>query len=93
MSTRHAARFVVTGRVQGVAFRAYTRTEAVRLGVVGHAINRPDGSVEVWAIGAPEAVEALAAWLRRGSPMARVDEVSRVDEALPPALPQGFGTA
>lgn len=92
MSAAVAARFLVRGRVQGVAFRAYTRAEAVRLGLAGHAINRPDGSVEVWAVGTPDAVEALAVWLRRGSPMARVDALSRVDEATPAGLPLGFVT-
>ena len=40
-------RYIVTGRVQGVWFRGSTRGEAQRLGITGHAVNRPDGSVEV----------------------------------------------
>jgi acylphosphatase len=43
--------FTVHGRVQGVWFRDSTRREAERLGVQGHAINRPDGTVEVLAYG------------------------------------------
>lgn len=49
--TALAARFSVTGRVQGVAFRAYTRQKALQLGLTGYARNLPDGSVEVLAIG------------------------------------------
>lgn len=65
-------RCVVTGRVQGVWFRANTREQAQRLGVDGYVRNLADGGVEVLACGAPEAVEALSNWLRRGPPMAEV---------------------
>lgn len=92
MSGTVAARFVVRGRVQGVAFRAYTRDEAQRLQLAGHALNRRDGSVEVFAVGDADAVAALAAWLQRGSPLARVDAVTRSDEAVPTEMPQGFVT-
>ena len=72
-----AARFRVTGKVQGVFFRASTRTEAQRLGLRGHARNLPDGSVEVLAVGDGNAIDALARWLQHGPPQARVDEVVR----------------
>lgn len=72
-----AARFLVSGRVQGVFFRASTRDQAQRLGLRGHARNLPDGRVEVWAVGEADAIDALARWLRHGPPMARVDEVER----------------
>ena len=75
--TTAGARFLVSGRVQGVAFRAYTREEAVRLGLSGCARNLPDGRVEVTAAGSADALDALAAWLWKGSPMARVDAVVR----------------
>ena len=74
-----AARFVVRGVVQGVFFRASTREQAERLGLRGHAINLPDGSVEVLAAGDGEAIEQLAQWLRRGPSHARVDSVERED--------------
>lgn len=85
-----AARFVVRGRVQGVAFRAHARAEAVALGLRGHAVNREDGSVEVLAIGGPEAIEVFARWLAHGPPLARVDTVER--QALDAAAvdPTGF---
>lgn len=73
-----AARFRVTGTVQGVFFRASTRTEALRLGLRGHARNLDDGSVEVLAAGDSAAVDELAAWLRMGPPRARVDELERM---------------
>lgn len=74
-----AARFLVSGKVQGVFFRASTREQARKLGLSGHAINLADGRVEVVAHGDAEAVEALAAWLRQGPPMARVEKVERSD--------------
>lgn len=89
-----AARFTVTGKVQGVFFRASAAREAARLGLRGHAINLPDGSVEVLAAGSRHAVEQMREWLDRGPPAAKVTAVSRVD--VPPAslgLLDGFHTA
>lgn len=82
-----AARFLVEGRVQGVAFRAYTRNEANKLGLTGHARNLPDGRVEVVAHGEPAAIAALANWLAHGPPHARVDAVHRdaIEAATAPA--------
>ncbi len=71
------ARFLVSGRVQGVFFRASTREQALRLGLTGKAVNLDDGRVEVVACGTPEALDALAVWLRRGPPAARVDALER----------------
>lgn len=76
-----AARFIVTGKVQGVWFRASTRDEALRLGLRGHACNLADGSVEVLAVGDGEAIAALERWLHRGPPLARVASVTRSDAA------------
>ena len=67
--------FTVYGRVQGVWFRDSTRREAVRLGVTGHAINLPNGNVEVLACGDAAALRELEAWLQQGPPMARVTRV------------------
>jgi acylphosphatase len=61
--------------VQGVGFRAATAHEARRLGVEGWVRNLPDGTVEVAAGGAPEAVDALLAWLGQGPRGARVTGV------------------
>jgi len=73
----NAARFLVSGRVQGVFFRTSTRERALELGLRGHAVNLPDGRVEVVAGGDAEALEKLAAWLRHGPPMAKVERVER----------------
>ena len=72
-----ATRFIVSGKVQGVFFRASTREQAQRLGLRGHARNRADGSVEVVAAGTDDAIESLARWLQHGPPHARVDRVER----------------
>lgn len=66
-------RLVVSGRVQGVAFRACTADEGRRLGLRGWVRNLPDGRVEAEAEGDRSAVEALVAWCRRGPPAARVE--------------------
>jgi len=68
-------RCLVSGRVQGVFYRATTREQARRLGITGHAINLPDGRVEVLACGPADAVEALCDWLLEGPPAARVEAV------------------
>ncbi len=68
-------RCVVAGRVQGVWYRAATRQQALALGLCGHAVNLPDGRVEVIACGAPQAVATLQEWLWRGPELARVSDV------------------
>jgi acylphosphatase len=73
-------RVIVRGRVQGVAFRAYTCDEAHRAGVAGWVRNRPDGSVEAAFEGDPHAVDALLAFVRRGPRSARVDAVEISEE-------------
>ena len=73
--THEARQFTVHGRVQGVWFRDSTRREAERLGITGHAINLPDGSVEVLANGTRDALAELEKWLHRGPPLASVARV------------------
>lgn len=87
-----ACRVLVSGRVQGVGFRASTRREALRLGLAGHARNLADGRVEVLACGDATAVAALLVWLKQGPPQARVDTLEVTDVAVPAGL-SGFGTA
>ena len=69
----------ITGRVQGVWFRASAEREAARLGVVGFARNERDGSVTVEAEGSPAAVAAMEAWCRIGPPRAEVTAVEVTD--------------
>ena len=76
MSELIARRCHVSGRVQGVFFRASTRDRARELGVTGYARNLPDGRVEVLACGKPDAVEALCRWLWQGSPSSQVTAVN-----------------
>ncbi len=83
-------RFLVSGKVQGVWFRASTRDEAGRLGLQGHAINLADGRVEVVACGDPAALELLERWLWRGPELAKVDGVSAED--APEQTFDGFRT-
>jgi acylphosphatase len=74
-------RFCVHGRVQGVFFRASTRTQALQLGLSGHAKNLADGSVEVIVCGDVAAIEALHHWLHDGPPSARVDRLDHAEIA------------
>ncbi len=87
-----ARRCFVSGRVQGVFYRASTRQKATELGCAGYARNLPDGRVEVLAIGEPGAVQALLEWLWQGPPAAHVKQVE-VHELSPDEvtdLPVGF---
>jgi acylphosphatase len=69
----------ISGRVQGVGFRDAMCREADRLGVSGWVRNRHDGTVEAVVDGAPDAIETIIAWARRGPPAARVSDVSVSD--------------
>jgi acylphosphatase len=78
-------RVVVRGRVQGVFFRDSVRREAARRGVAGWARNRADGTVEAVFEGAPEAVDGLVEFCRRGpghSDVSRLDVSSEAPEGL-----------
>lgn len=80
-------RCLVSGRVQGVFFRAFTRDKARSLGLVGRVRNLPDGRVEVLARGPGEAVDKLAHWLaEEGSPGSMVTEVACAPDELDPSL-------
>ncbi len=63
---------LVSGRVQGVCFRAETQAQAGRLGLTGWVRNLPDGRVEVRAFGPPAGLDELRTWLKRGPPQAHV---------------------
>jgi acylphosphatase len=65
----------VTGRVQGVFFRAWTRDQAVELGVTGWVRNCPDGRVDMHIEGEESSVQQLIDRLQRGPPAAKVDDV------------------
>jgi len=88
-SSMRRARAIVTGRVQGVSYRAATASEARRIGVVGWVCNRDDGSVELEVEGDDDKVAALLAWCENGPPMARVTNVA-VEERSPVRIETAF---
>jgi acylphosphatase len=73
---RAGVRCLVSGRVQGVFYRASAAHRARELGVEGYARNLDDGRVEVLACGSTEAVEAFVQWLWIGPSAARVTDVA-----------------
>jgi acylphosphatase len=85
---------LVSGRVQGVFYRATCRRRADELGVRGYAKNLPDGRVEVLACGEEGAVEVFVQWLWEGSAASRVEavEVSEAPGRLAGTV-AGFHTA
>ena len=72
---RVSRRFVISGRVQGVGFRWFTRETADREGVTGWVRNLPDGRVEALVEGEEEAVTRVERAIRSGPRGARVDDV------------------
>ncbi len=65
----------VTGKVQGVWFRKYTKDKAVEMGIKGFVQNKPDGSVYVEAEAEEQTIRNFLKWLETGSPLSDVDEV------------------
>lgn len=80
MPTVHA---IVEGLVQGVAFREYTRRQAVSLGLNGWVRNLPNGAVEAMMQGPADQVETMRQWLQHGSPRARVERLLLEEVAQP----------
>ena len=74
---------VVSGKVQGVCFRAATQKQAEKLGVNGWVRNLATGDVEVNALGTSSAIEELIRWCHKGPTFARVKQVQVAD------LPEG----
>ncbi len=70
-------RYRLSGRVQGVGFRFFTRRAAEKLGVDGWVRNRLDGAVEVMARADPFTLDAFETMLQRGPMGARVDEIEK----------------
>jgi len=84
-----ARRCYISGRVQGVYFRASTRDQARLLNLLGHARNLDDGRVEVLVVGPQDPVLQLLEWLNQGPPSARVDHVDVLEIEMV-EVPDGF---
>lgn len=85
---RVRCRLLVAGRVQGVGFRYFARTQAQSRGLAGFARNLDDGRVEVDVEGPPQAVEAFVERIRQGPPASVVRTVNI--EWAPPRGGEGF---
>jgi len=66
---------IISGRVQGVWFRANTRQKAEQLGVTGWVRNTPDGCVEAVFEGEKNSVKEMLEWCNHGPPLAKVENV------------------
>ncbi len=86
MACRH---YWISGRVQGVFYRASTQEKAQSLGLKGWIKNLPDGRVETVACGSEEILAKLEVWLHQGPPTAKVDRVEIKQETVVPDT-QGF---
>ena len=71
-----AADVFVSGRVQGVCYRAFTQDAALHLGLCGWVRNLPDGRVHAEVEGPRTKIEELLKQLREGPPRAKVTEVA-----------------
>lgn len=80
MTNKIQIKVMVTGRVQGVFYRASTKNEAERLGINGYVKNLPNASVEAVFEGDRPVVDRMIEWCRKGPAGARVDHV-RTEEA------------
>jgi acylphosphatase len=81
-ANKAARRYTVSGRVQGVGFRAFAQHAAESLGVRGWAANRDDGSVEVYAVGTSEQLSEFSGYVRKGPRMADVRSVDEKEAAI-----------
>lgn len=80
----------ITGRVQGVSYRAWTEDAAAELGLRGWVRNRRDGSVEAVFSGSDAAVTEMLARCKAGPPAAHVDGVAVTERPAGGDLPKGF---
>ena len=76
MSARKIIRLKISGRVQGVGFRAFVADEAERRGLAGWVRNRRDGSVEAMLAGDDATVDEMVETCRRGPSGSRVENLA-----------------
>jgi acylphosphatase len=91
-NAKKAARFFVTGRVQGVGFRFFAVAEAERLGLAGYVRNLRDGRVEAFAIGTPEKLANFRARLETGPRLSSVKFVAEEPAEIDSQYASGFVT-
>ncbi len=91
-ASRVCQRCIVSGRVQGVFYRATVARRARELGIDGYARNRPDGRVEVLACGSAPAIESFMRALWAGSTASKVTDVSTEKVVEPQNSIKGFLT-
>ena len=85
-------RCYISGRVQGVFFRASTQSVAIKLGIKGYARNLPDRRVEVLACGEADSLRELQDWLSIGPEYAQVQSVECANVTID-QIPQSFSTS
>lgn len=78
----HGKHIWVSGLVQGVYFRQYTKTQAIALGITGWVQNLPDGRVELKAFGVSSALDVFLEKLQQGPPASRVIALNIIDIPL-----------
>ncbi|MCX6734735.1 MAG: acylphosphatase [Candidatus Peregrinibacteria bacterium] len=89
-SSPKQATLLISGKVQGVFFRAHAAEEAARLTLNGYARNLPEGHVEALVQGPEENIQSFIEWAKKGSPSAKVEKVEVVWEEL--SSPSSFTT-
>ena len=82
-------RIVVSGRVQGVFFRASARDQAIAAGIAGFVRNLPDGRVEIVGQGPTDLLEEFIGWCKEGPPGARVGDC-KIEEYTSGKVFSGF---
>ena len=70
-----SVQLIVSGRVQGVFFRANIRKKAIELGLIGYARNLPDGNVEIAAQGTENEIKELIAFVKQSPGISKVTDV------------------
>ena len=75
-------RVLISGTVQGVGYRQSLAERARQLNIQGWCRNLPDGRVEAWVQGLPDAVADILAWMHKGPPNAVVEKVESEEQAL-----------
>jgi acylphosphatase len=91
-TAKKAARFFVTGRVQGVGFRFFAQAEAEHLGLSGYVRNLRDGRVEAYAIGSPDQLSRFRARLEDGPRLSSVKFVAEEPAEIDPQYASDFIT-